>query len=231
MTKPWNMLKQDFVTKATSIHGGRYSYSDIPDLVNSSRTKITVRCPEHNLFNQTAYLHLKGHGCGRCARKVKAVENIGIIQGLNLTTAEFVHRSSSIHENKYSYEKSVYKSQKDKVIVSCPAHGDFLTNPANHMRGHGCAKCYHAGRKVLPFTPEPSFRRGHHFNAISTFEFIKRSRERHGDRYEYTNTQYVRQSAKVEIVCSLHGPFWQRPSHHYNGFGCRRCCNLARRKI
>lgn len=59
---------------------------------------------------------------------------------------------------------------------------------------------------------------------MDTKEFIKRSKERHGDKYDYSKTVYVNSKTLVEIVCPRHGPFWQRPgSHYYMGCGCAEC--------
>lgn len=54
-------------------------------------------------------------------------------------------------------------------------------------------------------------------------EFIKRSKEKHGDKYDYSNVNYVNNNTKVCIICPEHGEFWQLPSNHMRGKGCRVC--------
>ncbi len=58
---------------------------------------------------------------------------------------------------------------------------------------------------------------------LNTEEFIKKAREVHGDKYDYSKVEYVNNRIKVCIVCPIHGEFWQRPSHHIEGRGCSKC--------
>ena len=59
--------------------------------------------------------------------------------------------------------------------------------------------------------------------ALTQTEYIKRSVEIHGNRYDYSNVQYKVGNKKVEIVCSIHGKFLQTPSNHLQGQGCPLC--------
>lgn len=56
-------------------------------------------------------------------------------------------------------------------------------------------------------------------------EFIERARKIHGNRYDYSNVEYVNNSTNVCIICPIHGIFWQKPNNHINGKGCRKCSN------
>ena len=58
---------------------------------------------------------------------------------------------------------------------------------------------------------------------LTTEEFISRSKEVHGDKYDYSKTVYVNQKTKVCIICPVHGEFWQVPDDHMRGVGCRKC--------
>ena len=58
---------------------------------------------------------------------------------------------------------------------------------------------------------------------LTTEEFIKKAQEAHGDRYDYSKVEYVNAKTDVCIICRQHGEFWQRPSHHTNGRGCKKC--------
>ena len=58
---------------------------------------------------------------------------------------------------------------------------------------------------------------------LTTEEFIKKAREVHGDRYDYSKVEYTNNQTPVEIVCSIHGAFIQRPSNHLRGNGCPQC--------
>jgi hypothetical protein len=61
--------------------------------------------------------------------------------GKRLTTAEFIIRSKKVHGSKYRYGKTVYRRNKERVIITCLTHGDFAQLPIHHMAGHGCPAC------------------------------------------------------------------------------------------
>lgn len=58
---------------------------------------------------------------------------------------------------------------------------------------------------------------------LTTEEFIRRSKEVHGDRYDYSKVEYVKSSEKVCIICRIHGEFWQIAASHLSGRGCEPC--------
>ena len=58
---------------------------------------------------------------------------------------------------------------------------------------------------------------------LTTEEFIKRVREIHGDKYDYSKVKYVNNRTKICIICPIHGEFWQTPSQHLQGRGCIEC--------
>lgn len=68
-------------------------------------------------------------------------QEIIIMDRKKLTLEEFINRSNKIHNYKYSYEKSIYKNNKEKIIITCKYHGDFDQVPKSHLNGSGCLKC------------------------------------------------------------------------------------------
>jgi len=56
-------------------------------------------------------------------------------------------------------------------------------------------------------------------NRLSTEEFIKRAKEVHGDKYDYSKTEYINARTKICIIYPGHGEFWQKPFDHLNGHG------------
>lgn len=56
-------------------------------------------------------------------------------------------------------------------------------------------------------------------------DFIKKSREIHGDKYDYSSSTYINSSTKTYINCPIHGIFKQLPSSHLMGNGCPKCAN------
>ena len=58
----------------------------------------------------------------------------------------------------------------------------------------------------------------------TTEEFIRDAKLVHGDKFDYSLTEYKNSRTKVEIICSKHGSFWQRPDVHVSqGSECPKC--------
>lgn len=121
------------------------------------------------------------------------------------TTEEFIEEANRVHNSKYTYEHTVYKNSNSKVTVTCPIHGDFEVPAWHHIHSKsGCRKC-----------------NGNY--QMNTTEFIQRAKEIHGDKYDYSKSEYVNKNTKVCIICPKHGEFWQKAEDHYSGHGCRKC--------
>lgn len=59
---------------------------------------------------------------------------------------------------------------------------------------------------------------------FTTEEFIKKSKDKHGDFLDYSETIYVNQRTKVYLKCPIHGGFWQKPQHHLGSdYACPMC--------
>ena len=58
--------------------------------------------------------------------------------------------------------------------------------------------------------------------------FVSRATEIHGDRYDYTLAEFTHSQESVDIVCSVHGVFSQKPWNHFLGQGCPACSKVAR---
>lgn len=128
-----------------------------------------------------------------------------------LTAKEWIDKVQTIHDGKYGYDKVEYVNAKTKVIITCPIHGDFEQTPDKHQQGRGCPKCAIEYKANLLKS--------------NTQEFIQKAMKIHGNRYDYSKVNYVKASEKVEIICPIHGSFYQRPNDHLSGYGCIKCAN------
>lgn len=54
---------------------------------------------------------------------------------------DFISMSRIAHGDRYSYDKVEFKNDHDKVVITCPIHGDFSQRPKHHIKGAGCRKC------------------------------------------------------------------------------------------
>lgn len=130
------------------------------------------------------------------------------------TTEQFIEDARKVHGNKYDYSKVEYKSNKIKVCIICPKHGEFWQTPSNHLTGYGCKKCG---------TEKASSKQR---NTI--INFTKKAKQVHGDKYDYSKVNYVNNHTKICIICPEHGEFEQTPSGHLCGNGCPKCAELKK---
>jgi hypothetical protein len=185
-----------FNERSTKVHNGKYDYSLVNYIKNS--TKVKIICPKegHGVFEQEANSHLKGAGCPKCAGHIQS------------NTEEFIQKASQVHYGLYDYSLVNYTNAHSKIDIICnkEGHGVFKQKPCNHLQGNGCPKC--AG-----------------VHCPTTEEFIQKAKSVHGDLYDYSLVEYVNAITKIIIKCQKkgHGIFEQDPSNHLNGNGCPKC--------
>ncbi len=121
-----------------------------------------------------------------------------------LTTEEFIERARKAHGDRYDYSKVVYKNIRSKVEIICKKHGSFFQLASEHyIGGHGCQKCVSGKLQSLE-------------------EFIKKSKIKHGNKYDYSKVIYTSISDKIIIICPIHGDFIQTAGKHMV-HGCDDC--------
>ena len=196
------ITQEQYIIQANSTHNNRYDYSKVHYL--NINTNIIIICSIHGEFSQLANNHVQGSGCPSCG-----VNNRTIL--LTHTTNDFIEKANIIHKNKYDYSSVEYSGIRTYVTIICPIHGSFIQNAGCHLQGCGCTLC------------------GYHKNAIlsrnTLEEFIGKSIQVHGDKYDYTCALYTTTHKYVVIICKIHGSFQQTPHSHMGGSGCPHCAN------
>ena len=128
-----SLTTDDFIEKATKIHGEIYDYSKV-NYINST-TKVIITCKHHGELEQTPGHHLMGQGCQICGNERTRLHKLSNIE-------EFIEKAKQIHGNNYDYYKVKYINSTTKVIITCKEHGDFNIRPNNHIGSkQGCPKC------------------------------------------------------------------------------------------
>ncbi len=54
-------------------------------------------------------------------------------------------------------------------------------------------------------------------------EFIRRAKEIHGEKYDYSRVEYINSQTKVCLTCKEHGEFWITPNNFLNKHSCPTC--------
>ncbi|AWU98070.1 hypothetical protein [Azospirillum ramasamyi] len=198
---------REFADKARCVHGDRYDYSLVSYTDNT--TKVTIVCREHGPFIQSPNPHLMGRGCPDCGDLQRAQHLAEESAAFN---ASFTGRAREIHGDRYDYSKAVLRGALAKITIVCPKHGPFSQAPTHHLAGQGCRKCGHE-------------RVGAARNRAFAQTFIERAKLMHGDRFDYSETEYVDSRTPILVICNVHGATVQLPGEHLriNGYGCREC--------
>ena len=195
------MFKEEFIEKSKKVHGDKYDYALVPSEFNA-KDKVTIICPTHGEFTQCAREHYRGHGCPKCSKdRVK--------ESLTLTTSTFLDKYHDRFGDKYDTSLVEYVNFETPIKLICHSHGVFEKTPRELMRGGGCPKCSHENTA-----------RSKTWNKE---KFIEEARKVHGDKYDYSKVEYVKQSVDVIITCPIHGDFKQTPRKHLMGSGCKEC--------
>lgn len=212
------LTQEEWINKAKEVHNNFYDYSKV-NYVNS-RTKVCIICPIHGEFWQEANGHLQGRGCDRCAKPRKYDKSLKAPKTnrkrINPTVnkEEFITQASIKHDNKYNYSKvQEFRTMQDKVIITCPIHGDFEQSVYNHLyKGYGCPRC---ARELVGIKCRSN-----------TENFMNKALKIHGNKYIYSKVNYIDQYTPVTIICPEHGEFQQVPKDHIRKdrpSGCPKC--------
>jgi len=133
-----------------------------------------------------------------------------------ITTEEFIKRAKKIHGHKYDYGMTEYFVAVKKVIIKCHIHGQFLQLPSNHLKW-GCKKC-----AILNTAKK---------RRLTTKEFIRKAKNKHGNKYDYSQVKYINSRSSVILICHIHGEFEQLSNHHLQGKGCPDCKHKNQGKV
>ena len=203
ITKKLTKTNDKILDEFNKINGNKYDYS----LVNyiNAKTKVKIICPIHGIFEQTPNTHLSGCGCQKCGDKRISEKKLYSLD-------EFIFCVTKLHHNKYDYSLVNYINGKVKVNIICPEHGEFKQTPYSHLSGRGCQKC------------GINTRNNNITKTINTFMLDVKLV--HGDKYDYSNVEYINSKNKIKIMCPVHGEFEQTPDGHLSGSGCPKCVNI-----
>lgn len=195
MSKP-KKDASDFLRQLKSIYGRRYDYSDAQFAGMAKSVNLT--CKRHGSFSQKASALLKGHGCQKCGYGVPSLK-------------EFIRAARKVHGRQYDYSKVEFNKLADRVILTC-RHGQSTISVRQHLLGQGCKQCgfdRHAEDRVR----------------VKAESFVARAKEVHGDRYDYSASDYKGRHREIRIVCKTHGEFFMQAGNHLNGQNCPHCAN------
>ena len=202
------LTTEEFKSNFYQKFGTKYNLDNITYVDN--KTPITITCPIHGSFSIRPTDLMRGHGCPKCGGTQKS------------NTKEWIEKASFVHNNYFSYDKTEYQGANNKVIVTCPIHGNFEVKASNHLRGVNCQKCKQENIKhqinKLPQTNSST-------KKLDTSTFKRIFFEKFGDKYDLGKVEYINNRTKVIATCPIHGDFQITPQKLLSGRGCTKCAN------
>ena len=136
-------------------------------------------------------------------------------QPVRLTQNEFENIVIEKYGNQFSFKNTVFNGVTKPTILTCIEHGDIEVIPQYGFSYlNPCPKCLVDIR-----------------NSRYQKTKLKKAREVHGKRYDYSRVKYIGPKDKVEIICKEHGSFFQLLNIHVDyETHCPDCAKIKRRK-
>lgn len=119
---------------------------------------------------------------------------------------EFIKKSIRKYgENAFDYSLVKYVDYRTKVRIICNVHGILLQSVRMHFM-NGCFRC------------------NKNYSQKQKQQFIENATKKYGDRFDYSEVNYVDYRKKIKIICIIHGYIYQTISEHLH-YGCKQCNN------
>ena len=215
-----------FIRNAKEAHKDEnYDYSKVLETYTNNRTKVCIidrsldeNGMEYGEFWVTPSNLLKG-------RKNPATKGKRISNAKSMTQDEFIKRCKEVHKDpNLDFSKVVYKGAHEKVYVidntvldDGSIVGGYWVEANSLVRGHR--------------HPKIGLIRMADKQRCTTEDFIRKARLVHGDKYDYSKSEYVGSQVKLTVTCPIHGDFETNPDNHLAGKGCPSCgVNLSKRE-
>lgn len=189
-------------SRCRAVHGDKYDYSKV--VFSKMVEKVIITCPVHGDFGQALTRHINNaSGCKSCG--------YGKSPGKKRTLQEFMENAKVVHSDMYTYDKVTYVNGTEKVLITCPQHGDFLQKPSNHLSGNGCPGC---GKiKYLAKTQ------------LTRDKAIERIKLHSPTSWDFRKFSYSSAHKHCTVTCKEHGDYEVVVNNLFNGRGCPQCAS------
>lgn len=97
-----------------------------------------------------------------------------------------------------------------ELSIKCNTHGVFIQKAYKHLSKATCRSCWLDKKGDL--------------RALTTEDFIAKSKSRFGDKFVYDKTEYIRKDIALTLTCPSHGDIVLTPDQHrWSKHGCPQC--------
>lgn len=228
-----------FLEEAYKRFGNDFSFPLIESQYINNKTYITVRCNKcgyefprrpNDLFSD------KFNGCKNCKhievleRKKRKIEELKRLKANQPKKSKHSSVTSEIYLERFRKKfgdtidpfMDEYIDTQKEIHFKCNVCGHiFKRRPHNCLDSDGCPKCKNVNNQRL-----------------TTEEFIRRARKVHGDKYDYSASEYKSTDEDVIVIChekdefgEEHGRFKVTPHAHIGSMhsGCPKCSGKFRK--
>lgn len=129
------LTQEEFLYNSKIKHENNYDYSKVE--YTTAHDKVCIICPIHGEFWKSPANHThktRPQGCPICKIKEISIK-------FAHSTEKFIEKAKLKHGDIYNYNFVNYINDREKVIITCPLHGDFEQCASSHLQGCGCPKC------------------------------------------------------------------------------------------
>ena len=142
--------------------------------------------------------------------------------------SKFIFKAIQKYGDKYNYAKVKFKNMRQKVIITCPIHGDFEISPYGHLKGNECPYCNGKKKekavKIKSTNVKKTNRSMKDRSIDAQKKFINKAKVLFPE-YDYSKVDFLnKKDGKVCIICPIHGEFWVIPHNLIeNNCSCNYC--------
>lgn len=141
-TQRKTLTTEEFIQKAQKIHENFYNYSKT--IYKNYREKVTIICPKHGEFIQSAENHLYGKGCPQCGNHFSKYED----EIISLLKDKFIKNDREILDGK---ELDILIPSKQIAIEfnGLKWHSDWFAGKDRHYHIDKTKECINKGIKLI----------------------------------------------------------------------------------
>lgn len=202
----WNLIR--FLQRTKEIHGDKFDYRLVTaEHVKNAHSHVPVICNNcgYNWVTPiTSHINQRT-GCPSCSGKAR------------WTMERFLQCAHDVHDYNFDYSqiKPEDLGSNSNIPITCMNCG-YSWKPilSDHIRGHGCPKCYGNARWTLE-------------------RLLEKAKEVHGEIYDYSlvTSEHIKCcNSHIPVICNICGYDWEPPidAHINRKTGCPNCAGCVK---
>lgn len=200
------LTTEEFIKRCIKIYGNDKFRFDKTIYINT-KSKVELYCNDcKKYFCRRAKDIIYGLGCSLCGINKRNKTN-------SLGREQIINQAESVYgKNRYDYSEAIAINSRQKIKIKClKCDQIFYKSVHNHIYDNqGCPLCAKEEQKMKV--------------SLSQEEFIRRVKEIHEDRFDFSSVNYINNNTKVKVWCkSCFEFFYILPRVLLDGGGHQKC--------